>query len=119
MSWFLASGLGFILEHIELELNRLFNLPYGQHLNFNTRALLRSDSKSRIDALSVGVINGIYTPNEARAQEGLPPAKDGDEPRVQQQVVPLSAWNQEPPEPEVVVEEDVMASFNKGYARVR
>ena len=27
---------------------------------------------------------------EARAREGLPPAKDGDEPRVQQQLVPLS-----------------------------
>ena len=119
MSWFLASGLGFLLEHIELELNKLFQLPINQRLNFNTRALLRSDYKSRIDALSVGVINGIYSPNEARALEGLGAVADGEEPRVQQQVVPLSAWDQEPPEPEPAPEPDVMAAFNKGYASVR
>ena len=29
--------------------------------------------------------------------EDLPAAEDGDEPRVQQQVVPLSAWSKPPP----------------------
>jgi len=118
MNWFLSSGLGFLLELIELELNKLFGLPFGQHLNFDTKVLLRSDWKSQIDALGEGVLKGIYSPNEARAMQGLGAVKDGDEPRVQQQVVPLSAWNQEKPEP--VVDEpvvDVMASFNKGFAR--
>ena len=119
-NWFLASGLGFLLEHIELELNKLFNLPFGQHLNFNTKALLRSDWKSQIDALGEGVLKGIYSPNEARAMLGYGAVKDGEEPRVQQQVVPLSAWNQpepanEPVEPDV----DVMASFNKGFSSAR
>ena len=120
MTWFLSSGLGFLLEHIELELVRLFDLPFNSRINFNTKALLRSDWKTQMDALGEGVIKGIYSPNEARAMVGLGAVKDGDEPRVQQQVVPLSAWDQSmsqpAPEPEPV---DVMASFNKGYASAR
>jgi hypothetical protein len=37
------------------------------------------------------VQGGIYSPNEARNLEDLDTVKDGDEPRLQQQVVPLSA----------------------------
>jgi hypothetical protein len=33
----------------------------------------------------------VYSPNEARALEGLPAAEEGDEPRAQAQLVPLSA----------------------------
>jgi hypothetical protein len=58
---------------------------------------LRSAQKDRIEALARGVQGGIFSPNEARALEDLPAAEDGDEPRVQQQVVPLSAWSQTPP----------------------
>ena len=118
MSWFLASGLGFILEHIELELDKLFGLGFDQHLNFNTKALLRSDWKTQIEALGEGTLKGIYSPNEARAMVGLGAVKDGDEPRVQQQVVPLSAWDKEP-EPEPEPEVDVMAAFTKGYQSAR
>jgi HK97 family phage portal protein len=121
MNWFLSSGLGFLLEHIELELTRLFGLPFSDRINFNTKALLRSDWKTQIEALGEGVLKGIYSPNEARAMLGLGEVEAGEEPRVQQQVVPLSAWdqslNQPAPEPEPAV--DVMASFNKGYASAR
>ena len=43
---------------------------------------------------------GIYSPDEARALEDLPrvPGGHGEEPRVQQQVVPLS-WQEPQPEP--------------------
>jgi hypothetical protein len=34
----------------------------------------------------------VFTINEARALEGLPAVDGGDEIRVQQQDVPLSAW---------------------------
>jgi hypothetical protein len=37
------------------------------------------------------VQGGVFSPNEARNQEGLDSVEYGDEPRVQQQVVPLSA----------------------------
>ena len=119
MNWFLSSGLGFLLEHVELELNDLFGLPFGQHLNFNTKQLLRSDWQTQISTLGEGVIKGIYSPNEARGMLGLGPAIEGDEPRVQQQVVPLSAWDQETPQPPAMEEpeEDVMASLTGGKTK--
>jgi hypothetical protein len=64
---------------------------------FDDSALLRVAYKDRMDALTKGVQGGIYAPNEARRFEELPPAPSGDEPRVQQQVVPLSAWDKAPP----------------------
>jgi len=120
VNWFLASGLGFLLEHIELELNKLFNLPFNQRMNFNTKVLLRSDWQSQISTLGEGTLKGIYSPNEARNILGLGKVKDGEEPRVQQQVVPLSAWDKEPapvaPVAEPEPEQDVMASLSKGFA---
>jgi HK97 family phage portal protein len=91
-SW-IASGLGFCLNHVEEAIGVLFLLK-GQpdeYVEFDTAALLRSAMKDRIEALARGVITGIYAPNEARNAEGLPDVAFGEEPRVQQQVVPLSA----------------------------
>jgi hypothetical protein len=62
-----------------------------EYCEFDTAALLRSDQKDRIDALVRGVQGGVFSPNEARNQEGYDNVPYGDEPRVQQQVVPLSA----------------------------
>ena len=125
INFFLASGLGFILEHIELELARLFALPFAQSVNFNTDILMRTDLKTRVETYGEGSIKGIYSPNEARAQcSGLPPVEGGDEPRVQQQVVPLSAWYSQPepepaPEPaanEEMVLESFVSGMNKGMS---
>ena len=91
-SW-IASGLGFALNHIEDAFGLLFGLK-GQpdeYVEFDTKALLRSAFKERIAALAQAVQGGIMAPNEARAEESLKAVKFGDEPRVQQQVVPLSA----------------------------
>lgn len=91
-SW-IASGLGFCLNHVEEAIGLLFQLK-GQpdeYVEFDTQALLRSAFKERIEGLSRGVLGGILAPNEARNSEGLPDVAFGDEPRVQQQVVPLSA----------------------------
>jgi HK97 family phage portal protein len=98
--FWLASGLGFALNHIEDAIGRFFGLGGfpDEYLELDTRALERSELKDRIDALARGVQGGIYSPNEARAMEDLPKAVDGDEPRVQQQVVPLS-FGAEPPAP--------------------
>ena len=97
-SW-IASGLGFALNHIEEAIGLLFGLK-GQpdeYVEFDTAALLRSALKDRIEALARGVQGGIFAPNEARQQEGLDAVPFGDEPRVQQQVVPLSAVDKMPP----------------------
>jgi len=91
-SW-IATGLGFALNHIEEAFGLLFDLkgPPDEYVEFDTAALLRSAMKDRIDALARGVQGGIFAPNEARETEGLDHVKFGDEPRLQQQVVPLSA----------------------------
>jgi HK97 family phage portal protein len=99
-SW-IASGLGFCLNHIEEAFGVLFALK-GQpdeYVEFDTAALLRSAMKDRIEALARGVQGGIFAPNEARQQEGLDAVAFGDEPRVQQQVVPLSAAGKIPASP--------------------
>ena len=93
MQEWVASGLGFCLNHVEQAFDLTFGL-YGQpdeYVEFNTEALLRSAFKDRITALKDGVIGGIFSPNEARNKEGLPSVKAGDEPRLQAQVVPLSS----------------------------
>jgi HK97 family phage portal protein len=100
INFWLASGLGFALNHIEDAIGRFFGLTGypDEYLELDTRALERMQLKDRIEALARGVQGGIYAPNEARAMEDLAKAKDGDEPRVQQQVVPLS-FGAEPPKP--------------------
>lgn len=97
MQFWVASGLGFLLEHLELSLDQFFGLPAGEYSEFNTAALLRSNFKERIEGLVRGVQGGIYTPNEGRASEGLSRVAAGDEPRMQQQVVPLSWWDSQEP----------------------
>lgn len=91
-SW-VSTGLGFALNHVEQAFDRLFGLAGEpvEYSEFDTDALLRSAMKDRVEALARGVQGGIYSPNEARRLEGLPDVEYGDEPRVQQQVVPLSA----------------------------
>nr|QIG97766.1 phage portal protein [Bradyrhizobium sp. 6(2017)] len=111
-SW-ISSGLGFALNHIEESIGLLFGLK-GQpdeYVEFDTAALLRSALKDRIEALARGVQGGIYAPNEARAFEGLDRAKDGDEPRVQQQVVPLSQIEATPPAPARPVKARPLGNF--------
>jgi HK97 family phage portal protein len=99
-SW-IASGLGFAINHIEEAFGLLLGLRGvpDEYIEFDTAALLRSAMKDRIDALARGVQGGIYAPNEARALEGLDSAKFGDEPRLQAQVVPLSAAGSIPSAP--------------------
>jgi len=89
--FFLNSGLGFYLDHISDSLTKFFGLPASEEILFDYEtALLRSDLEARLKALSEGTRGGIYSVNEARAWEGLPPVEHGDEPRMQQQMVPLS-----------------------------
>jgi HK97 family phage portal protein len=99
-SW-LAGGLNFALNHIEEAMGNLFRLK-GQpdeYLEFNTRVLLRSSKKEQIDALVRATQGGAMSINEVRADLELPAVEYGDEPRVQQQLVPLSAASTIPAAP--------------------
>jgi HK97 family phage portal protein len=116
----LSTGLGFIVEHIELALDALFELPPNEFISFDLEYLLRADFVARVEGLTKGIQGGLFSPNEARAKEGLARAVDGDEPRLQAQVVPLSfasktlqaatntppAAGKDPPPPEDEPEED-------------
>jgi phage portal protein BeeE len=98
MQFWLSRGLGYAINHIEVAFDQFFGLKGwpDEYVEFDTRALLRVAYKDRIEALARGVQGGIYAPDEARNTEELPavPGGYGKEPRVQQQVVPLSAWAQ-------------------------
>jgi HK97 family phage portal protein len=93
-SW-LSTSLGFCLNHVEETIGRLFGLGGypDEYLEFNTSALLRSAFKDRIDGLVKAVQGGVFSPDEARETEGYSRVEGGfgEEPRVQQQLVPLSA----------------------------
>jgi HK97 family phage portal protein len=101
MQGWIAMGLGFAVNHIEEAFGLLFQLDGqpNEYVEFDTGALLRSAEKDRIESLTKGVVGGIFSPNEARNQEGLDDVEFGDEPRVQQQVVPLSAAGKIPAAP--------------------
>lgn len=115
MKHWISTGLGFTIRHVEESLERLFNLPPNEEIMFDTDILLRSDFAARMEGLSKGVTAGIFSPNEARRKEGLPDAEHGDEPRLQQQVVPLSYHYEDhpddslpPPIPEISEDEKVL-----------
>ena len=94
MSSWKASGLGFALNHIEEAFGLLFRLRGmpDEYLEFDTKALLRSNFREMIEGLARSTISGIHSSDEARNELDLPvtPGGHGAMPRVQQQVVPLS-----------------------------
>jgi HK97 family phage portal protein len=100
MAW-LRQGLGYYIKHIEYAYDQTFRTlgSFTDETNFDVDQLLRPDFKSRIEGLTKAVQGGVYSPNEARKKEGLAPATDGDEPRLQAQVVPLSAWDKASAQP--------------------
>ena len=99
MGFWVSTGLGFSANLIEDAFGRVFALGGwpDDYLELDLEALLRANFRDRIEGLARGVQGGIFSPNEARAKEDLRAMPFGDEPRVQQQVVPLSAWDKAPP----------------------
>jgi len=104
----IATGLGYVIEHLEQSFDYLFRLPESEWIEFDTDYLLRSEFAARIDALTKGITGGLFAPNEARAREGLPKVDGGDEPFVQQQLqrisdraenIPLDAGREPAPAP--------------------
>lgn len=103
MNGWLASSLGFCLNHVEEAIGNLFELK-GQpdeYLELDTKALLRSAFKDMVEGYARSVQGGIHSPDEARAEFSLSKVKGGfgEEPRVQSQVVPLSAASAIPASP--------------------
>lgn len=91
MMW-LRQGLGYYVDAVELAFDKLFGIERDQEYTYLDidEALLRPDFKTRIEGYARAVQGGIYAPDEAREKEGLKKVDGGAEPRVQQQMVPLS-----------------------------
>ena len=90
---FLTDTLAPLLENIELEFKRkVFRFserPYIE-VKFDTSTLLRADKTAQSNYLrSLFQIGGL-TPNEARRMMDMPRVKDGDQPLVNNAMVPLS-----------------------------
>nr|WP_195949442.1 phage portal protein [Clostridium saudiense] len=79
---FYVDTMLFILKQYEEELNyKLLSkdeIEEGLFFKFNEKVILRTDSKTQIEALSKAVNNGIYTPNEAREYMDKPSETGGD-----------------------------------------
>lgn len=79
---FYVDTLLYILKQYEEEItykvlsSQLIN--QGHFFKFNVNVILRADIKSQMEALSKGVNNAIYTPNEARSYLDLPAEEGGD-----------------------------------------
>ena len=89
MSFWLASGLGFLLEHLEASLNAFLGLPPGELIDFDTNRLLRTDFAAKVNALGSAVTHGLLSPNEGRAMLGHGRVEGGKMPRLQAQLIPL------------------------------
>lgn len=87
------------LKRIEQALEKQLLSPVdrasGVSIEFNLEGLLRGDTETRFSSYTQGLQSGIYTVNEVRALENLPPISGGDVARVQMQNVPLSDAGQE------------------------
>lgn len=81
------------LTCIEQALSML--LPRGQFAKFNIDGLLRGDVKTRWEAYRIGRDTGVYSVNDLRALENLPPVDEGDGRLQPLNFVPLGY---EPPE---------------------
>lgn len=95
MQFWLASGLGFILNHIEEAFGLFFKLggQPDEYLEFDTSALQRSSFKERVEGWVTGTKGGIFDRNVARADFEMAPVEGGDEPWTQMQDMPLSVAN--------------------------
>ena len=80
------------IEQAEQEMNlKLFGRVGDLEIKFNVDSLLRGDFKTRMEAHSTSIQNGIRTPNEVRDLEDMEPMAEGDRLLVQGATVPIAA----------------------------
>ena len=94
----LSTGLGFLIDHLELVFEAFFDLPPDEKIDLDVNVLLRTDRVAEMQELREGVNSGIYMLNEARARRHLAPVEGGDVPMMQAQMTPIETLIN-PPEP--------------------
>jgi HK97 family phage portal protein len=74
----LKYSVGSKIAKLETALNGL--MPRAQYVKLNTGALLRTDTKTRMETHEIAIRSGLSTINERRALEDLEPVSWGDRP---------------------------------------
>jgi HK97 family phage portal protein len=100
ISHWLSTDLGHTIKLIETSLENFFEMGADESLNLDEKILLRTNMKDRVDTLGQAVQRGIYSPNEARRIEGLPPVEGGEKPYLQQQMIQVG----QTPEPKTTAQ---------------
>lgn len=77
------------LRRFESAVNSGVLLGTNYYLEFLVDSLVRGDLKSRMEAYSIAISNGIMKPNEARAKENAEPDEHGNDLMMMANVVPL------------------------------
>lgn len=91
ISHWLATGLGFTVSLVETALERSFECDIDEKIDFDEKILLRANFKDRIDAIGTAIGKGVFSPNEGRQLEGLPPIEGGEKPYLQQQMIQIGS----------------------------
>jgi HK97 family phage portal protein len=82
-----------IVRQYEQEFNRKMltkeQRRQGYYYKFNLKALLRADTATQMEAWFKGVRSAIYTPNEIREWEELPPIEGGDKAHLSGDLYPI------------------------------
>ena len=87
------------VEQTEQEMNlKFFGRNSKQYVEFNVDGLLRGDFKTRMEAYSTSIQNGIRTPNEVRETENLGSKPEGDNLMIQGATVPIASQPTTPKE---------------------
>jgi HK97 family phage portal protein len=89
IAYWLSTGLGYMVEHVEQALDWLFRLPANEYMEFDVDYLMRADFLTRVDGYTKGISGGLFAPDEARGKFDLPKVEGGASVRLQAQVVPL------------------------------
>jgi HK97 family phage portal protein len=84
-------ALGPLVETVEQALSRAFGLDGVTHwVQADFGYITRTDEAAKWQSIESSVRSGVVAINEARKAQGLKAVKNGDEPLVQQQDLPLS-----------------------------
>lgn len=89
------------VEQVEQELNlKLFGRGSNRFVEFNVDGLLRGDIKTRMEAHSTAIQNGIYTPAHAAKMENHPHHDEADKVFIQGGTMPIESVEGQSNDPE-------------------
>ena len=92
---FVMYGCKYVATRIEEMATRI--LPPGQSFHMDLESTIKVDRKSRFEVYQMGLKNRIYTVNDVRRMEGLPPIEGGDELQPPQPQPPQPGETQDEP----------------------